>query len=93
MPPTYAEQVRDVLAVGGDPGFLQPADAKEMWTEDDSAHFGGTWETESTTSGHPTFAEWKREIEGLGGDTGFLNEPTSWDGGIDELAHFDAWEN
>lgn len=88
--PTYTEQIREILAVGGDPGFLPKPKAWDG-VADDTAHFGG-WETAPAAS-NPTFDELKREIEGVGGDVTFLTKPSSWDGGIDEFAHFGAWDN
>lgn len=39
-----------------------------------------------------TYAEKVKELEGVGGDPSFLEPPTSWDGSIDESAHFGGWE-
>jgi hypothetical protein len=50
---TYAEQVKEVLAVGGDPSFLSDPNPNNngvsMWdgTIDESAYFGGWEETEA----------------------------------------------
>jgi hypothetical protein len=47
---TYAEQVKEILAIGGDPSFLVPVTKESNTIEwdgtiDESAHFGG-WEKE-----------------------------------------------
>lgn len=40
-----------------------------------------------------SYAEKVKELEAVGGDPSFLEPPTSWDGSIDESAHFGGWEH
>lgn len=82
--PTYAEQVKELEAVGGDPSFLEPPTSWDG-SIDESAHFGG-WEgdndaaatsraatkTTKPVSTSASYAELKKEIEGVGGDPAFL---------------------
>jgi hypothetical protein len=60
---TYAEQVKEVLAVGGDPSFLSnpnpnPNNGVMLWdgTIDESAYFGGWEETEAGEAAATTTA-------------------------------------
>jgi hypothetical protein len=100
--PTYAEQVKEVLAVGGDPWFLSNNNGDKnvfmMWDVDESAHFGGWETTEAKAATAPevtsaTYAELAREVKAVGGDLSFLVPPEEWDGTVDEAAHFGGWEN
>lgn len=112
---SYAEQKRELEAIGGDPSFLEPP-AEWDGSIDESAHFGG-WEGEGdeeeqaptkpkTVGGSgsanyynslpTTEEEIKREVEAVGGDVTFLHDEgengATWNGMIDESAHFGGWE-